>query len=1044
MYLATVYNDGSGTVIHEPGDSSVKVDSAQISREKSTFSSFSFEIFPDNPGWDALTPFATTVEVVNTRTGRIDFDGRVIQIVPSMDDDGTISRSVTCEDVMGYLCDSLQLYAEEQHYADAGGKSGLQIYIDALLMRHNAVMPDAKKIYAGNITLQTFDTSGGVTKSISRGSTWDNIKDKLLDVFGGEMRVRRGSDGKLYLDYAEALGQTRATKIELARNMASAESEMDPDQVITRLYPYGAKITITEEDPDTGEEVEVETENRIGIELANNGLPYIDDVVAIEQYGIIEGYQEWDDVTQPTNLLSKAQAWLGENNAVPMTFTLTAFDLSLLGLDVDDFEIYDSYPCYNPLIGLDEVLEIVKQVIDINEPENSTFDMGETAFRLSADLGDTATKGDIQYIQSQIQTNITNVNNRVIMNQAYIAVMEDKITQNVSQTIETTVGTAVGKIDFGGRNLILGSQDYTGGIGNLTYDYVDRYIRASNTITDDYKDGCSAAYCDAQWQGAFVTFSALKNILSVGDTLQLSFNVANGSDDSVSISVVFLQYDSSGERTYELTNDHIDLDTVESGQDVRLKCSLEVVQEMYDIYSSGGYFLIAIQAASAFTGGDLRIYQVKLEKGSVYTDWTPAPEDMREYTDDSVGGVYDAVNDVSNTLDVVQGGLNSANGALENLNQIVTTTVTKVTNLDQTAQGWDFQFQTIKESVTYLDNTMQTNFSETLKYIRFIDGEIWLGRDPEPGEDDFKVRISNERVSFLQNNIEVAYISNKMLYITDARITNRLEIGGFAFFPRSNGSLTLRVIDDYNSQEPDPGPEPEPVSDQLTYQANASDATGTTPPTTGYQGQNVVVSGSGFTRPGYDFAIWNTKADGQGTSYSPGDNYMLTTADDILYAQWTAQAPAEPNRNLALATGSPLVYPSSGSSYFYNPTYGYIPYLSEYGISLVQAGGTFTVSYDYSITGVDTSFMMETCLHGAQWSYTRFGEDTGNVYVPVGSSSGHVEITAQPNAGQMQWGDSFLFNGMAEGTNLNAKLTITNFKFEQGDTATDWTAAPED
>ena len=58
-----------------------------------------------------------------------------------------------------------------------------------------------------------------------------------------------------------------------------------------------------------------------------------------------------------------------------------ALDLSYLGLDYDDFRLHDSYPCYNPLIDIDETLEIVSQTIDINEPLNSTFDLGECSPR---------------------------------------------------------------------------------------------------------------------------------------------------------------------------------------------------------------------------------------------------------------------------------------------------------------------------------------------------------------------------------------------------------------------------------------------------------------------------------------------------------------------------------------------------------------------------------------------------------------------------------------------------------------------------------------
>lgn len=48
-----------------------------------------------------------------------------------------------------------------------------------------------------------------------------------------------------------------------------------------------------------------------------------------------------------------------------------------------------------------------------------------------------------------------------------------------------------------------------------------------------------------------------------------------------------------------------------------------------------------------------------------------------------------------------------------------------------------------------------------------------------------------------------------------------------------------------------------------------------------------------FTRNNYTFTGWNTQADGNGTAYKPGDSFMLTDEDTVLYAQWSKNAPAQ-------------------------------------------------------------------------------------------------------------------------------------------------------
>ena len=90
-----------------------------------------------------------------------------------------------------------------------------------------------------------------------------------------------------------------------------------------------------------------------------------------------------------------------------------------------------------------------------------------------------------------------------------------------------------------------------------------------------------------------------------------------------------------------------------------------------------------------------------------------------------------------------------------------------------------------------VNDKLVTEMDDRYKYIKFIDGEIWLGKEVEENEDDFKLVIRRERISFLQNGSEVAYISNRKLYITDADISNSLKIGGFTWETRQNGNMGL-------------------------------------------------------------------------------------------------------------------------------------------------------------------------------------------------------------------------------------------------------------
>ena len=53
------------------------------------------------------------------------------------------------------------------------------------------------------------------------------------------------------------------------------------------------------------------------------------------------------------------------------------------------------------------------------------------------------------------------------------------------------------------------------------------------------------------------------------------------------------------------------------------------------------------------------------------------------------------------------------------------------------------------------------------------------------------LRESNDRISFLQNNIEVAYFSNNKLFVTKAEFTNGIKVFDLEITRESNGSMTI-------------------------------------------------------------------------------------------------------------------------------------------------------------------------------------------------------------------------------------------------------------
>ncbi len=110
------------------------------------------------------------------------------------------------------------------------------------------------------------------------------------------------------------------------------------------------------------------------------------------------------------------------------------------------------------------------------------------------------------------------------------------------------------------------------------------------------------------------------------------------------------------------------------------------------------------------------------------------------------------------------------------------------TQLELTKSGLDIQFYQFSQDIEAVAAGTDAEFEEIRKYIRFVDGMILLG---EVG-NELELQIANDRISFLQDGAEVAYFSNRKLYVTDTQILHSLQLGNFAFMPRANGNLSFK------------------------------------------------------------------------------------------------------------------------------------------------------------------------------------------------------------------------------------------------------------
>lgn len=389
MYQVTIKNENEEVIINSISTDieSPRLISGSINHGINTIDNFTFKIATNNIGYNKLNALTTLVEVLNIKNNNLEFKGRVLLPVESMDSNGIFLKNVTCESELGYLMDSSTVYGD---YHNISVRDFLKVIID----NHNSQVDEEKKFEIGNVTV--VDNNDSLYRYLGYVKTFEAIKDKLIDRLGGELQIRY-ENGIRYLDYLESIGEVKSTEIRLAKNLQSIELEKDPTSIISRLLPLGNKLEDSEE--------------RLTIESVNKGNKYIDDIEAIEEFGVIVDSVTWDDVTQVSNLLKKGQEYLKENNRIKKKYKVTALDLSTIGLDFDSFEVGNSYLVINPLMNINENLRIIEKTIDIYNPQSSTLGIGDKLEDIKDyQLNNIATAKEVKTVKETVQTTVSALN----------------------------------------------------------------------------------------------------------------------------------------------------------------------------------------------------------------------------------------------------------------------------------------------------------------------------------------------------------------------------------------------------------------------------------------------------------------------------------------------------------------------------------------------------------------------------------------------------------------------------------------------------------
>lgn len=222
-----------------------------------------------------------------------------------------------------------------------------------------------------------------------------------------------------------------------------------------------------------------------------------------------------------------------------------------------------------------------------------------------------------------------------------------------------------------------------------------------------------------------------------------------------------------------------------------------VIPFVYDGNNESDKLFIGGTASAVGQWIEIQKNTVKLEEGDKATGWSPAPEDNDVLFND----MADAIVDVSNTV-------NTNASSIEQLSNKITTEVigkyttvtdfeeyqrTLTTQFSQLDSKFEMRFTSTQGDLDKFNKAQVDKFEEFDNYIRFDKGDIILGSNDK--DNDLYLAITKKEIAFIkgkESKNKVAYFGENKIYITNAEVTESLQIGKYMFEPRTNGNLSFK------------------------------------------------------------------------------------------------------------------------------------------------------------------------------------------------------------------------------------------------------------
>lgn len=361
MYTIAAIVNGVEYPIHNPKSRKLIVGDPWFEVGDNINGSAEFIVYPNHPFFDRVHKLTT--EIVIRNDGSEEFRGRVLY----EDEDFAGSKKVVCEGELAYLCDSIQ---RPKVYHN----TSVSDYLADLLSNHNGQVEARKQFQLGLVTV--VDSNDSLYRYSNWNSTRECLSEKLVERLGGHLVVR-WENGVRYLDYLADSEFYHAAnqKIEFGRNLLDFAKNADATDLATCIIPLGAK----QEEETTGSEEsssDSNLDNRLTIESINNGVDYVFDATAVQEYGKIFKTVVNDDITTAAYLKSWGEEYLQSSQFERLVLEVKAIDLGLQDTVIQRFTLGHRIHCVSTPNGMDTWLPVASMRTYLMRMEENTLTLG--------------------------------------------------------------------------------------------------------------------------------------------------------------------------------------------------------------------------------------------------------------------------------------------------------------------------------------------------------------------------------------------------------------------------------------------------------------------------------------------------------------------------------------------------------------------------------------------------------------------------------------------------------------------------------------------